>query len=545
MKKLSIVPNVCRDGDLPIPVRFLSKEFILANILSNRVLQGVFGVCYLTILMSLYIQKPPNPDQGIFDYIAWVGATGGHYYKDVAEHNFPGEMLLHDLSFRLFGVNIRAYRSLDFVIATLGAFALYGLLRMGGYRTGALFGAAFFLAGYVSSNAWMAGQRDIVAANLLLSAGYFFMRRLNGGSRLWIVPLGATLFFAILLRPTYLLFPVALVVIDWCLLRRYSRHLGTSLVDAALVAANLLLCAAAMVGWLAYSGSLSAFWDQVIVFNTQAYSVNDSRNVNLARSAHHLISYILFLPAVVLTIAHTERHRRLDAPLLILIGLAILAPVSAFAQNKGFKYHLGALVPPLFGMTGVAIWMAINGLRENLKHVLKHLALFGVPVVLGLFGLVMQVKSLGPQIRYLVGRETYMQMMAREGGRDFTWADMLAASDYARNATGPHETVLVWGPASVNFLAQRRSPSRFITYRMLLIAKPPFPYSDAWTREFTDVLDHTPPRVVLIKESDFRKKDVSQDGGNPVILDALNRFLATRCEFVRGFGSMSAYRLKD
>lgn len=533
---------------MPILVGSLSEGFILTISLRNRVLIGVFGICYLTVLMSLYIQKPPNPDQGIFDYIAWVGTTGGRYYVDVAEQNFPGEMLLHDLAFRVFGVNIRAYRSLDFVIATLGAFALCGLLRMGGYRTGALFGAAFFLAGYVSSNAWMSGQRDVVAANLLLCVGYFFMRRLNGGGRLWIVPLSAVLFFALLLRPTYLLFPVALMVVDWCLLRRYARHFGTSLVDGVLVAALLLLFAAALVGWGAYSGSLSAFWEQVIMFNTQAYAAHHSLMVTLARMAYYLTSYLLFIPAIVLAIAQTERHRRREAPLLILIGLAILALVSTLAQNKGFMYHLGALIPPVFGLTGVALWMAIDTIREHRKHALRHLALFGIPVVLGLLGLIIQVKSLGPQIRSLVGRETYMQMMAREpsNGNKFTWADLVAASDYARNATGPLETVLVWdSPVSINFLAQRRSPSRFITYRMLLMAEPPFLYSDAWTREFTDVLDKTPPRVVFIKASDVRAKEVSQDGGNPAIVDALSRFLATRCDFVRDFGSLSAYRLKD
>jgi len=516
-------------------------------ITQNRLLQWVLGICLVMVMMSLYIHKPPNPDQGIFDYIAWVGVTGGQYYVDVAEQNFPGEMMLHEVAFRLFGINVWAYRALDFLILVLASSALYGLLRTGGYGIGALFGAAFYLVGYVSSNGWMAGQRDVVAANLLLIVGYFFVRRLKGESRLWIVPLGIILFLSLLVRPTYLLFAVGLSAMDIGLMKRHSRSLSTCLFDALLVVAVLVACTVVMLSWGAYRGSLPSFWEQVIQFNTQAYKAGHSSLDTLMKLAANLSGYMLFMPAIVLAIAQTGRGRRREAPFLILIGLFLLSLVSAIAQNKGFGYHLGAMLPPFFGLAGVTVWMAIEAIINRQGQPGWRIALFIVCAALGLFGLLLQMKTMGPQIRYLLGRETYIEMMAREyGGQEgFTWADMLAAADFARNTTGPEETALVWGrPVSINLLARRRSPSRFITHGMLLLARPPFEKSDAWLQEFRNVFARNPPRLVFIPDSEggSGKSILSVDGGVDSVAGILDEALLNRFEYVKAFGSMGVYR---
>jgi hypothetical protein len=515
----------------------------------NRLLQWVFGVCLVAVTMSLYIHKPPNPDQGIFDYIAWTGVTGGKYYVDVAEQNFPGEMILHEVAFRFFGISIWAYRALDFLILAVSAAALYGLLRTGGYGIGAFFGSAFYLVGYVSSNGWMAGQRDVVAANLLLIVGYFFVRRIKGGSRLWIVPLGLVLFIALLVRPTYLLFAVGLSALDICLMKRHSRNVVTCLLDAALVMAVLIACMAAMLAWSAYRGSLPDFWEQVILFNTQACKVGHSRLDTLTKVFFNLLGYVLFMPALALAIARSGHMRRQGYPFLILIGLSLLGLVSAIVQNKGFGYHLGAMLPPLFGLAGVAVWMAIEAILNRQGLPWWRIAVFGACAVLALFGLLLQMKTMGPQIRYLLGRETYLEMMARENGgqEGFSWADMLAAAEYARNTTEPEETVLVWGrPVSINLMARRRSPTRFITHGMLQLAKPPFEKSEAWIDEFREVFARTPPRLVFLPVSEDGSTNPvhPRDGGFDSVESILDHALMNRFDYIKSFGSLGVYRLR-
>jgi len=506
--------------------------------------------CCLGILMALYVHKPPNPDQGIFDYIAWIGSMGGRYYADVAEQNFPGEMILHQLAFSLFGFKIWAYRALDFLIAVMGGTALYGLLRSGTGNIAALSGSAFYLAGYVSSNGWMSGQRDVVAANMLLFVGYCFLRRLQGSRRFCIVPLGLMLFFAILLRPTYLLFAIELSVIDISLRKQYSRHIGTCLIDAALAGLLLIVPAALMTGWAARAGSLSAFWDQVILFNTQAYEDGRSRVDTIAMLASNIGGYYLLIPGAMVAFLRLGKLNRRGALLWILSGLVLLSLASSLVQNKGFGYHLGAMLPPLYGLAGVSVWMACEAFIDRRRKPSGFVASMAFIAAIGLAGLLLQLKTLGPQIRFLLGREQYLEMMSREyGGQEgFTWADLYEAADYARGATGSDEDVLVWGrPVSINVLARRRSPSRFITCGMLLLAEPPFVRSDAWKREFLGMLAVRPPRLVFITNPglDTGATSLTRNSNEASIQNALTEALATRYDYIKAFGSLGLYRLRN
>lgn len=523
----------------------------MTKLSTQRALLGLVGVGYLAVLAGLYVHKPPNPDHGIFDYIGWIGATGGKYYVDVAEQNFPGEMLLHELAFRVFGLRLWAYRALDFAILTMGAAALYGLLRhVYADRWAAVTGAAFYQAGYVSSNGWMAGQRDVVAANLLLVVSYVFVARLKGRGRVWVLPLGMALFYAVLLRPTYALFPIGLVGLDWLTLRRHERRFWTSLIDAGLVVAVVVACAAAFVGWGIATGSWAAFHEQALLFNFQAYAAGHSRTDTAVKLASAVAAYLPFFPAAVLAVVRARKPQRRDVSLLALAGLIPLAILSGLLQNKGFGYHVGAIIPPIFGLAGVAAWMTAQAVLEYRSRAKLRLVLPVMVTALGGVGLLRQAVTLGPQVRYLLGKESYLQMMAREsaGQIGLTWADMVAAAEYADTATSPNETILIWArPVSVHLLARRRSPTKFITSGMLVLAKPPFEAAANWTQEFTDALTLRPPRLVFLPMAEDRADYGAffpEDETGPVI-GPLRRLITDRYTLVRRFGSLAVFRLRD
>jgi hypothetical protein len=270
----------------------------------------------------------------------------------------------------------------------------------------------------------------------------------------------------------------------------------------------------------------------------------------VSKLASSLISYLPFMPAAAFSVARIEKRRRENAPLLILLGLLLLAPISAFVQNKGFGYHLGAVIPPLFGLSGVAAGLAWDDATRRQGRSWRRVAVSGAVVAIAILGLLAQARTLGPQIRYLAGRETYLEMMARENGgqEGLSWADIFAAADYARSETEPDESVLVWGrPVSINLLARRRSPTRFITHGMLLLARPPFEYADDWIREFSDAFTRNPPRVIFLPSAkDLRGIELfSEDTGPGTAARVLNEALARRYEYVRAFGSLDAYRLRD
>lgn len=510
----------------------------------------VFGLAVAAVLMALSVNKPPNPDQAIFDYIGWIGINGGTYYTDVAEQNFPGEMLLHEWAFRIFGVHIWSYRALDFIIAALGAASLGGILAFGHYGFGALAGAGFYLVGYISSNGWMSGQRDAVAANLLLIGGYFFLRRLRGGTRFWIVPLAAVAFFSMLLRPTYLLFIAFLPVLDILLRDRHARKLPTCLIDSGLVVSLFVVMAGAMLGFGAAAGALPDFWEQVFLFNTQSYQAGHSYGDTLARIGAGLWGYAAFVPAALWAVAKTRKDHDRTVPLLFVCGFFALAVVSSFVQNKGFGYHLAAVMPPLFGLSGIAITEFIKPLIGGAWRPLHRHAAAGIVSLLCIAGLGLQFRSMAPQLRYLLGIESYRQMAAREGagGEGLTWADLHDAADHVRAETRADETVLVWGrPVSINLLAARKSPTRFITHGMLLLAGPSFERSRAWIDEFAQALEKAPPRFIFYQDEEPPLDTSAWAEADPgstaagVLADAL----AARYSFVRSFGSLKLFKRAD
>jgi hypothetical protein len=72
---------------------------------------------------------------------------------------------------------------------------------------------------------------------------------------------------------------------------------------------------------------------------------------------------------------------------------------------------------------------------------------------------------------------------------------------YVRSHTRPGDKLLVWGYETViNFLADRRAPSRFAVDRILCLDE--FPRRAAWREEFMASLRSTPPAYILVVDDD-------------------------------------------
>ena len=506
------------------------------------------GLIGLVAAGYLYAHKPPNPDQAIFDYIGWIGSEGGHYYKDVAEQNFPGEMLLHDFAFRIFGTHYWAYRTLDYLLLLVGAASLVGLLKRAGQGTAAWAAGAAYVIGYISSNGWMAGQRDPVAANLLLMAAYLFVLRLRGRGRGVIAPIGPVLFLALLLRPTFVMYVVALPVLDFWWRKETGRKPGTRILDTLIIVGAMVGCLGILLGWGAAVGSLPDFREQAIQFNVQAYQAGHSRMDTALRLLGGIGVYVWFLPAMIAALAWMRAGERKAAPIVLLLGLAALSLVSALVQNKGFGYHLGAILAPVFALAGLGMWRAANRLSQWRTVAAWQTALALAVFLLPVAGYLKQVKSLGPQLRLLFRIETESRMLDREtsGQAGLSWGQIAQLSAYARENTGPDETILVWGrPVGIHLLAKRRSSTRFITSGMLLLARPPFTGASKWIAEFDAMLARRAPRLVMIEAQDgvpvFNPLDTGA-GEHPMV-KSLREAIRDRYRFVRAYGSMQIFRL--
>ena len=503
----------------------------------TRAMWAAWGVGTI-VLGLLYVAVLPSPDQAIFQYLGWIASMGGRYYVDGAEQNWPGIMFFHELSVRLLGNHTWTYHTLDYIVMLIGAWALTRLTNAAsGGRTG-WYTLPVYQVMYVSSGAWFAGQRDIVAANLLLIAAWLLARRVRGPvtTRWWPVACGAIIGLVVLIRPTYLLVAPVFLAIDFVTRHATGRSIRVRLVDAgcAVLGIGLVIGGVAVAG--AIVGNLDDWYEQGILFNLQAYGgLSQSRLVTAQRllgfSAGAWGWYLLCSVAMLVWWAK-NRAARLEQ--LMIVGVAVVGILSSIVQNKGFGYHLGAVVPLLAATNTTVIAAGYDWWRQ--RPTPRRAAIAGTVAVWTALCVAKDAAHLRWQaLYYIKGCDPTVTDERAELHRIVT---------FVREQTEPEDHVLVWGRGVlVNFLAERQSPVRFITTGMLELATDRFVSGDAWQAELAAALRDKRPRLVLteipVSTDPLPKKYKGR--ATPVIVELLLRDY----ERVATFDTLVAYQPRE
>lgn len=314
----------------------------------ERILVGLFGLIWIIsapILFQAYRTLYPSPDQSIFDYIAWLGSQGLSPYRDSFEVNWPGKILIHRLAQYAFGNSPDAFRAFDYLVMQAATLVASALLWRQGLRVGAAVMLATYPAIYITSGHWMAGQRDIVAAQFLLIACYWLVGPWRSQAGLWAA--GAAMAFAVAIRPTYLAFLVGAIIVEagWPNVSeprfiRKTKAIAWIALGAATTVIGFVLIGATL-------GSLGAWYEQSIRYVLECYASGPAPqslsavSVDLfARSWHWLT--LGAIGGLVSWALRTELNRHL---IMLLMGAMATFTLSFIVQNKGFGYHLGGFLP--------------------------------------------------------------------------------------------------------------------------------------------------------------------------------------------------------
>ncbi len=453
---------------------------------------------WFAALGALYLTLPVSPDQALFDYIAWSHLQGDLYYGGAVEQNFPGKMILHELGIRLFGVEFWSFRAIDALLLGLSTLAGAGFLKRVGFRTAPWAFLFLYPVIYVTSGYWTAGQRDIVAMGLLLGAlclmGPPPARRAGIAS----LAAGALVALAVLIRPTYLSALAGLLIFEWV---RFSGE--PARVRTARLGQSLALCLgfAAVIGAVIWYGArlgvLDDFYQQAILFNLEAYQVPQPRSrlippmLFVLHNAWHWIVALGLLGGVIWGV-----RRGLDRGLLLILGLIAAVLLSYFAQNKGFGYHLGGLLPLL----ALLIAVAMDGLNRW-RHEASRPSLRALGT--GLLLLTVALASLGSAKKLWSYRDNMAGLPfapVQHDPRQPAWADIVETVQIIQDNSPPEAFVLQWGRVFVvPYLAQRRSSLRFFQLAGLDgLAATGFSGYAAWQQEIAEGLQTKPPAFALI-----------------------------------------------
>lgn len=314
-------------------------------------------VAVIALLVAWVISTPflfmlirtlaPSPDLSIFDYIAWLASQGLAPYDGSFEVNWPGNIIIHIVAQTIFGSDPAASRAFDFFImqATIVAGAV--MLWRNGMRVGAGFLLAFYPPLYITAGIWMVGQRDIVAAQLLLIAILFLASPRRGAIALMIA--GALSAYAFAIRPTYLSFLAGILLLE--LFWPADGIVGTrrwQSAGAVFGGTVLMLLALGLLGLS--TGTLVPWYEQAIRFALSCYGPQPSAQSMTGVPIELLVKSWPWITTFALggMLAWILRN-----DFVLCLGAMATCALSFVVQHKGFGYHLSGLLVYLTLMMAV------------------------------------------------------------------------------------------------------------------------------------------------------------------------------------------------
>ena len=450
----------------------------------------------LPILALIYMTVPPSPDQSQFDWMAYIATQGRPVYSGSFDMNWPGAMWLHEAGLRLFGIHAWTWRLTDFLLMT--GFTLGGMvfLSRAGWRLAPTLFLFLYPPLYITSGAWMAGQRDIMATGFLILACAMAM---PGRGKEWIAVFaaGVCVSAAVLIRPTFLSYIVGLILLEAVPLKvpqerrltRGGRVLGFGLGCAF----GLFVAAFAAL----LMGNLDDWYQQSFEFAFSIYVDSAPQDWRITLQTLFIDSWHWITLLGVIGFLFWAGRDRFGYALTLVLGIAATLAVSFTVQNKYFEYHLGGILPVLILLTAVAL-DSVNNLRLtgssglNRRSSLLVLVLFGLLVVAGTAS---KLQNFSDNIRALAGGNIWPTE-----GFELTETERQEIVTLISEGSTEEETIALYGTQyELPYRAERLPAYRYFTPAADQIS-PNFAHYEAWMAEVDIALANNPPAFIIMQK---------------------------------------------
>lgn len=453
--------------------------------------------------LLITLPLPLTRDSGLFAYAGNVILDGGHPYVDVLDQKGPAIYYTYALATLLFGrteIGVRIFFYLVLLAGTRLAASIGS--RIAGRQARlpcALCYAVAMIQGDADCAWWTAQAEDLI---LPLTLGAVVLagneRGLLSGRRMLLA--GALLGSACLFKPTTGMTAAAIgaVAIAW-LARRNGAERLARYASVGWAAVGLVLPTLLTVAYFAYVGALDEFWAVVVEFNLGTYA-SQASDESLQGSFGTV--WTRWWPLLVLALCWLSWGRKHDRLMERFVWTAFCgAWLAVIWQAKFLYYHwtpmLGCLaILAGCGVVPIAQSVARRIRRPSLRHVIPTATMILLPVLAApadLINLAYVYKFGGSALAGSMSLDQFRGLF-RTGASNATNTRLVAA--YLRERTDPDEAVLVWGhEALVNFLAQRRSPTRFVVDGYLTT---PSARQAEWRKEFIQKLRRCPPPYIVV-----------------------------------------------
>ncbi len=239
------------------------------NITKSR--GAIFCLTVSLAILLVELLLPLSWDNWVYQTMGWdLYSYGKLPYLGSWDVNFPGIVYLHALSIALMGTSDLAFRIFDVIFETATCLLFYKLLIRWFRPFFALTASIIYPLLYVSLSWRVAGQRDAFSV-FFLFAGLVILFNALDESRARIavcqlISAGFLVASAAIIRPTYGLFSLSVIIAYFLSERRFDRKIGSFILGTMCAFAALLL-----PYLLSYRGFYD-FYQFTILFNIDVYS---------------------------------------------------------------------------------------------------------------------------------------------------------------------------------------------------------------------------------------------------------------------------------
>jgi hypothetical protein len=231
----------------------------------------------------------------------------------------------------------------------------------------------------------------------------------------------------------------------------------------------------------------------------------------------------------------------------VVIAFLLSSLAMVLVQGKLFEYHwIPALAPAAILSSVSLVWLGDEW--RNRLSARQRAAMGSLLAVIGIAGLLLGIgyDRLAEYRRlaaYLSGRISAGQYDAQFTiGQDYSHTGAVAAAVYLREHTQPGETALIWGAEPlVNFLAERRSPSKYI-FSYMLVNESGDPRLAPLREDLLRELRMNPPAYAVLVQNDAHPLSPGGSRAELLAFPELARWLELHYQFEQQVEDYLFYR---
>lgn len=463
--------------------RMKSLRYVIAKSWEKSLVL-VGALCVLLPVSPLNMQLTYK-DSGVFLYTGWRILNGELPYRDIWDHKPPVIFYINALGLGVSDGSRWGVWFLEFVMLFLAALLGFQLIKQ-------LFGllpSMFSLLVWLLSLVYvLQGGNLTTEYTLPLQFAALWLVHSAGTSKtpdwnFFLIGLtGAVAFFT---KQTSIGIWIAIVVFLTFqrLLSKQGRQWAREIL---LMALGGFLFTAIVIVFLAVQGALPHFWSAAFDYNF-VYASRTSRGVaervdTIVKGIRPLTRAGLFQTAVIgyvtsIVLLLFRRHSLADAKHLVFIGLLNL-PLELMLiglPGRTFAHYYMTLLPVLALFTGVAVWAILSLIPDwQFSNIVKY------AMAIAVAGWIVWSSFDG----FMTQLYTYREYRKNR--------DVI---QYVQQNTAPDEQILLWGAeTSINYFAQRKSPTRFV-YQSPLFQENYL--NETLINQFLDDVIQNRPRLII------------------------------------------------